>query len=77
MDKNCLRRLLIALAVLLPQVAAAENGVTKDRIVLGQSVALCAVGVGRAWHWTQYLATSVAPRERVRASSTGSTSPAV
>src|SRR5437879_5684937 len=40
MDKNCVRRLLIALAVLLPQYAAAENGVTKDKIVLGQSVAL-------------------------------------
>src|SRR5882672_892314 len=40
MDKNCARRLLIALAVLLAQHAAAENGVTKDRIVLGQSVAL-------------------------------------
>src|SRR5439155_703937 len=40
MDKNCVRRLLIALAVLPAQPAAAENGVTKDRIVLGQSVAL-------------------------------------
>src|SRR2546428_14137708 len=40
MDKNCVRRLLIALAVLLAQPAAAESGVTKDRIVLGQSVAL-------------------------------------
>ena len=39
MEKNCVR-LLIALAVLLAQPAAAENGVTKDRIVLGQSVAL-------------------------------------
>jgi len=40
MDKNCVRRLLIALTVLLPQHAVAENGVTKDKIVLGQSVAL-------------------------------------
>jgi ABC-type branched-subunit amino acid transport system substrate-binding protein len=40
MDKNCVRRLLIALAVLLAQPAAAESGVTKDKIVLGQSVAL-------------------------------------
>src|SRR5437016_1992965 len=40
MDKNCVRRLLIALAVLPAQPAAAESGVTKDRIVLGQSVAL-------------------------------------
>src|SRR5437879_1008025 len=40
MDKNCVRRLLIALAVLPGHPAAAENGVTKDRIVLGQSVAL-------------------------------------
>jgi len=40
MHKNCVRRLLIALAVLLPQHAVAENGVTKDKIVLGQSVAL-------------------------------------
>src|SRR3989442_2424673 len=40
MDKDCIRRLLIALAVLLAQPAAAESGVTKDRIVLGQSVAL-------------------------------------
>src|SRR2546422_629918 len=40
MDKNCVRRLLIALALLLAQPAAAESGVTKDRIVLGQSVAL-------------------------------------
>src|SRR2546426_8971473 len=40
MDKNCVRRLLIALAVLPAQAAAAENGVTRDKIVLGQSVAL-------------------------------------
>src|SRR5256886_14598474 len=40
MDKNCVRRLLIALAVLPAQPAAAEKGVKKDRIVLGQSVAL-------------------------------------
>src|SRR5947208_17192974 len=39
MDENRVR-LLIALAVLLAPPAAAENGVTKDRIVLGQSVAL-------------------------------------
>src|SRR2546426_115770 len=40
MDKNCVRLLLIALAVLLAQHAAGENGVTRDKIVLGQSVAL-------------------------------------
>src|SRR4029077_10463453 len=40
MDKNCVRLLLIALAVLPAQHAAGENGVTKDKIVLGQSVAL-------------------------------------
>src|SRR3989442_13176767 len=39
MDKDCIRRILIGRAVLPAQPGAAESGVTKDRIVLGQSVA--------------------------------------
>src|SRR5574341_987023 len=33
------------------------------RATLGQSVALCAEGVGCGWHWVQYVTSSLAPCE--------------